>query len=171
MKTKILIAVVVVLAVLVGGAFYFADRMQAPPVPQPMPTIPAPTSTAPGPLPTSTTPTSTTPTSTAGDYLSPTSGPVGTSVTIHGSGFGADNDILMSNFTGAALKDVASTDGTTLTFTVPNTLLPNCAPNQACPDFVMLVRDGAFPISVVTNGTTQDIGTFTVTGGGTPVPQ
>jgi IPT/TIG domain len=167
MKTKILIGVVVVLAVLVAGAFYFADRVQAP---EQVPNIPVSTSTSTG-TPTSTTPTSTTPTSTAGNYISPTSGPVGTMVTIHGSGFGADNDILMSNLTSASFKDVASQNGTTITFTIPSTLLPNCAPNQACPDFAMLVENGAFTISVVTNGSTQDVGTFTVTGGGAPVPQ
>lgn len=169
MKTKILIGVVVVLAVLVAGAFYFADRVQAP-TPQPMPEIPAPTSTPTG-IPTSTTPTSTTPTSTAGDYISPTNGPVGTAVTIHGSGFSGDNDILMSGLTSASFKDVASQNGTTLTFTIPSTLLPNCAPNQACPAFAMLVESGAFPVSVVTGNTTQNVGVFTVTGGGTPIPQ
>jgi hypothetical protein len=92
-------------------------------------------------------------------------------VTIHGSGFGADNNILMSNLTSNSLKDIASPDGITLIFTVPSTLTPNCAPNQACPDFAMLVENGPFTISVVTNGTTENVGTFTVTGGGTPVPQ
>jgi hypothetical protein len=92
-------------------------------------------------------------------------------VTIHGLGFGADNTIEMAGLVGASMKDVASPDGKTLTFQVPANLGPNCAPNQACAQFLMVVTPRAYEVAVITNGRTQNIRTFTVTGGGMQVPQ
>jgi hypothetical protein len=117
------------------------------------------------PVATSTTTTTTppvTPTSTAA--LDPQSGPVGTIVTIHGSGFSADNTIEMNDLVSGSMKDAASPDGKTLTFNIPANLGPNCKPTEACPQFLMLVMPNIYKISVVTNSATQDIGTFTVTG-------
>jgi hypothetical protein len=125
--------------------------------------IPEPTSTpilTPSPTPT---PTSTHPRVTP--RLSPTSGLIGTAVTIYASGFSpTNNTVLMNGLTGAPMKNISSPDGKTLTFTVPPSLAPNCQPDQACPEFLMLVSDNSYKISVVSNGVTQDVGTFTVTG-------
>lgn len=154
--------------VVIGGIFYFV--YSRPPVVG-GPTT-APTSTTPITTPTpapithpvdSSTPTSTIP---GKPYLTPSSGPVGTLVTIHGSGFAATgNTIEMRDLVGTGFKGVDSSDGATLSFVVPGDLGPNCNPDQACPDFLMLVTAGSYPISVITNSTTETIGTFTVTGG------
>ena len=51
------------------------------------------------------------------DSLTPTMGPVGTQVTAHGTGFTAeDNLVLFDGF--GAIPHVASSNGTTITFTV-----------------------------------------------------
>jgi hypothetical protein len=94
--------------------------------------------------------------------LAPQVGPVGTVVTIQASGFTADNTIEMNGLVGGAMKDVVSTDGKTLTFTVPASLGPDCKPMEACPQFLMLVTANTYKVSVVTGSTTLDVGTFTV---------
>jgi len=71
----------------------------------------------------------------------------------------------MNGLVGPGFKDISSPDGNTLTFTVPGTLGPNCAPDQACPQFLMKVTSAPYKISVLTNGMTEDIEIFTVVGG------
>lgn len=113
---------------------------------------------------TTTTSTTTHPTSPFKAYVAPASGAVGTAVTIHGSGFGATNIVTMNGLTSASLKNIASSDGHILKFVVPEELGPNCKPDQMCAQFLLLVSPNTYKISVITGSTTQDIGTFTVTG-------
>ncbi len=59
------------------------------------------------------------------DSLSPTMGPIGTQVTVYGTGFTSeDNLVLFDGF--GAIPHVASSDGTTITFMVPGYLEPYC---------------------------------------------
>ncbi|MFZ1074905.1 MAG: peptidoglycan-binding protein, partial [Minisyncoccia bacterium] len=56
--------------------------------------------------------------------LNPTSGPSGTVVVVSGSGFtSANNSVFFSGIT-SAVADVSSSDGSTLSFTVPSTVAP-----------------------------------------------
>jgi hypothetical protein len=105
-------------------------------------------------------------------YLTPTSGLVGATVTIHASGFAATgNQVTLNGMVSAQLSDLPSPDGKTITFVVPQDLGPNCKTNEACPMYVMLVGVGSYNVGVITNGVTQNIGSFTVTGGGLPIPK
>lgn len=95
--------------------------------------------------------------------LVPQSGPVGTLVTLHGSGFAATGNMIeMDNL--VAAKNISSADGQTLSFGIPSVLVPYCGPNQACAQFILLVTPRTYQVSVVSNGTTtQNIGPFLVT--------
>jgi len=97
--------------------------------------------------------------------ISPTSGVPGTEVTIHGSGFAAsNNDIAFRNsgidFQGqhiGYLNDISSSDGSTLTFNLPDNqgrLLGACAFSQlatteACPTIGLLLPNGESEVFVV----------------------
>jgi hypothetical protein len=151
-----------------GGSFYYFHA-QAPVTP------PAaalnPTSTPPAvPI---VTPTSTgisTSTGT-GFLLSPSSGPVGTVVTIHGSGFAATgNTVTFNSMVGSSMKYLPSADGKTLTFTVPSSLGPNCNLKEACPQYIMMTGPRAYSVSVISGNGTQSVGTFTVTSRGGLLP-
>ncbi|MCX6820086.1 MAG: peptidoglycan-binding protein [Candidatus Adlerbacteria bacterium] len=61
--------------------------------------------------------------------MSPQSGPIGTVVTLYGSGLYGTNTVY---FGGKALDAVYSNNGTTLTFTVPQYISPNCPPGAYC---------------------------------------
>jgi hypothetical protein len=95
--------------------------------------------------------------------LSTTSGPVGTLVTITGSGFTSTGNSIFSN--GHLWSSVASSNsGTNLTFSVPNIVGPSCS-QGACPMYIpsQSLLPGIYPIDVVnTNGTSNAVN-FTVT--------
>jgi len=111
--------------------------------------------------------------------ITPSSGPVGTTVTLGGNGFTADNII---HFGGGAIAHVAaapavfncpmqpagSTGGCgaysqTLTFVVPQSVGPYCAPGTACPMYVQLITPGTYNVSVQNSNGTSNTVTFTVT--------
>jgi len=114
--------------------------------------------------------------------ISPSSGAVGTTVTLGGNGFTSDNII---HFGGGAIAHVAaapavfncpmmpagSTGGCgaysqTLTFTVPQSVGPYCAPGTACPMFMQLITPGTYNVSVQNSNGTSNTVSFTVTGSG-----
>ncbi|HUC31252.1 MAG TPA: IPT/TIG domain-containing protein [Candidatus Paceibacterota bacterium] len=150
------------IAVLVGVFYYFH---------KPPPSSPPPVVNNPPIVVTSTVPTlpiaPSTSTPQSAGTLSPSSGPIGTVVTIHGNGFSSTgNTITLNGLVGASLTDVSSPNGKALMFTVPQSLGPDCKTDQPCPEFLMEVGDGNFTVSVISNGVTQNIGIFTVTGAG-----
>ena len=104
--------------------------------------------------------------------LSPTSGPIGTSVTIYGSGFTSPSYVLIDGQVASA-PIISPSNGNSVPFTVPSSASPQCnlfTSGQKCPQYVMVVSPGVHNISVITaNGTSNSIG-FTVSGGTTQPP-
>lgn len=94
--------------------------------------------------------------------LSPSFGPVGTTVTVSGSNFSLYNNSI--NFAGVnrAVVNVSSYDGKTLQFNVPGT---PCSYGNYCAQVV--IPNGTYPVSVSnTNGTSSSLN-FTVGSGST----
>ena len=95
--------------------------------------------------------------------LSPISGPVGTTITITGSGFtSSGNSVSMKGF--LVGDNLASGDGNTLQFTLPVTLAPHCSAGMACPQFIIAVTAGDYPVIVTNANGTSNSQTFSVTG-------
>jgi len=116
------------------------------------------------------------------ESITPTSGPVGTTVTLGGNGFTADNII---HFGGGAVAHVAASPavfncpmqpvGSTggcgaysqmLTFTVPQSVGPYCPPGAMCPMYLQLITPGAYTVYVENSNGTSNKVTFAVTSGG-----
>lgn len=93
-------------------------------------------------------------------YMSPTSGAVGTSVTVYGTGFSAQGNTL--RFGSGTITNITSYNGTSLTFTVPSYLTGYTS---------SAVTAGSYGISVTNSaGYTSNTATFTVTSGATSAP-
>ena len=111
--------------------------------------------------------------------VTPTSGPVGTSVTIDGRGFSSDNVVHFGNgaiahvgisrtIAIACTNDPSCVGGIHqyLTFTIPDAVGPYCAAGMMCPMWMQKVTPGVYQISVESNGATSNSVPFTVTDGG-----
>jgi hypothetical protein len=165
----LILCLIFVAIIVVGGMFYHTHPAIAPTMPRDIGNPTNQSTTTGGSMTSTTTPTPVSPPApiskppAATSSLNPQNGPVGTMVTVHGNGFGVSNTVEMNGLVAASLKNVASPDGTTLRFTVPSTLEPNCDPGRMCAQFLLEVTPNAYAVSVITNGTTQKIGTFTVT--------
>ena len=93
----------------------------------------------------------------------PSAAAVGMVVTIYGSGFASNGNII--HFAGGAISNVSSYNGTSLTFTVPSSVGPYCAPGMMCAMYMQLITSGTYSVSVQnTNGTSNAV-SFTVTDG------
>jgi hypothetical protein len=160
-----LILLVVAGIVVLGGVFYYFHKVTP---------AQTPAGSTPPIVATSTTPTSTAtstpppPITIYRSYLSPSSGAVGTVVTIHASGFASTgNQVTLNGMVSGSLDNLFSPDGKMLVFTVPSTLGPNCKADQACPMYLLMVTAGSYKVNVILpTGATENIGTFMVTGGG-----
>jgi hypothetical protein len=97
--------------------------------------------------------------------LNPSSGPVGTQVTINSQDIlNATHTVLMNG--DVAAENVTLTDQGTLTFTIPSTLRPVCH-SDICPQFVAVVKPGDYDISIEDDVFGNfSVGTFTVTTSG-----
>jgi len=91
-------------------------------------------------------------------YISPNSGYVGQQVTIYGSNFASSNRI---NFGNGALQNVYS-NGSIISFTVPSSVGPYCAPGTACPQYLISITPGTYNVSVMNSNGTSNIVPFTV---------
>jgi hypothetical protein len=101
--------------------------------------------------------------------LSPVSGPIGTQVSITGSGFTATgNSIGLKGYTAAS--NLTSSDGKSLQFTIPATLAPNCSSGVACPQFILQVTAGDYSVTVINANGISNLQTFTVTSTVTSAP-
>ncbi len=94
--------------------------------------------------------------------ITPTSGPVGTQVTVTGAGFQQRGNHL--KFGTGYIKDLDSTDGVVLRFTIPDGL-DLCAPAGAgpCAGGYPQVFPGDYEIAVMTSAEGSRPVTFTVT--------
>ncbi len=94
--------------------------------------------------------------------LNPASGPVGTVVTVSGSGFASTgNNVSMRNYQVAS--NLTSSDGKTLQFTIPETLAPHCAVGTACPQYIVSVIPGDYSVVVTNANGTSNAQIFSVT--------
>jgi IPT/TIG domain len=99
------------------------------------------------------------------EALVPSSGPVGTSVQVHGSGFATTKNVV--KFGSGYLGNIPSADGRTLRFTVPEHL-DLCPPadlqsNAPCGESMPRVHAGMYPVAVVTRTSGSRELTFRVT--------
>lgn len=90
--------------------------------------------------------------------ISPLSGPVGTEITLTGSGFSGSKNQINFNLPGVGYKffDVASTDGRTLKFQVPANVIDYNGREIPTPR-------GAYQLTVYANNTSSNTVSFTVT--------
>ena len=109
-------------------------------------------------------------------FISPSSGKVGTTVSLTGFGMTTDNTVLMdgmvvarnvpitSSIAVACTTDPSCKGGIrqTIQFTVPQSLSPNCALDMVCPMYVRLVTPGTYQLSVQNNNGTSNSLSFTV---------
>jgi hypothetical protein len=98
--------------------------------------------------------------------LSPTSGLVGTVVTVSGSGFtSSGNHVVTSN--GFAWANVGSSNGSALSFTVPSSAGVYCPTGGqvACPMVMEQIAAGTYLLDVVNANGTSNQASFTVTQG------
>ena len=78
--------------------------------------------------------------------LAPTRASVGDTVTVRGSGFTADNDVLIGP---GDIPHVPSSDGgASLSFTIPGTLGPHCQSGQICPMYLINFAATSGPVQV-----------------------
>lgn len=91
-------------------------------------------------------------------YLSPSSGYVGQQVTIYGSNFASSDTILFGN---GAINNVTS-NGSTITFTVPSYVGPYCASGTACPQYAISITPGTYNVSVMNSYGTSNTIAFNV---------
>lgn len=94
--------------------------------------------------------------------VSPASGPVGTTVTITGRGFGATRNT--ATFGMGYIRNIESSDGTTLTFVVPEGL-DLCPPDTTspCAGAHPRTKAGDYTVSIMIDGKKSNVLTFTVT--------
>ena len=102
----------------------------------------------------------------------PTSGPIGTSVTLTGTGFTSNDIVYFGAGTVSNTPASASADGTVLTFAVPQDIGPYCKPGTPCPYFRRLVTPGTYEVSVMNASTSARSNSvaFTVTKSATTTP-
>lgn len=94
------------------------------------------------------------------DGISPTSGAVGATIFLTGSGFTDSNTILFDSNVAARDVHIASTQGgkQMLFFTVPSSIGPDCQTGQACPQYLREVTPGTYQLSVEnTNGKSNEL--------------
>jgi len=96
-------------------------------------------------------------------YLSPSSGRVGTSVAIYGSGFSSyGNTVRFGN--GGATNLSSINNGTVLYYTIPYSVSPcDVASGTVCPMYAQAITPGTYPISVSNAYGQSSTVNFTVT--------
>lgn len=114
--------------------------------------------------------------------ITPSSAPVGATVTVTGRGFTANNVV---HFAGGAIGNIPSSGGIaiacttdpscvpgirqTLTFTIPSYIGPYCAPGAPCPMYATrIIVPGTYPVYVTNENGTSNSVDLTITGGTIP---
>jgi IPT/TIG domain-containing protein len=94
--------------------------------------------------------------------LQPSAGPVGTRVTITGTGFRDNANTI--NFGSSAYPNVVGQNGTTIVFSIPVATNPPCRnATPPCAIASTLITPGAYALSVTNSIGTSNSTTFTVT--------
>jgi len=97
------------------------------------------------------------------DAIAPVKGPVGTDVTLTGTGFADDSTV---RFGTGMIKDASvSDDGTSLSFTIPSDMGAYCKPGTPCPLYAILVKPGTYDVTVQNGDTQSNAVSFKVTAG------
>ena len=92
--------------------------------------------------------------------VSPTSGGIGSQVTIYGSGFQQTNTVL---FSGGPVNNVSSSNnGTSLSFSVPGSVGADCQPGMMCAMYMRIISPGVNTIAVRNLNGTSNVVTFVV---------
>ncbi len=94
------------------------------------------------------------------NQLSPIYGPVGSYVTVYGSGFASTGNIVY--FGSGAITGVSSYDGKALSFLAPQYLSPYCAPGMYCAQYVVNVTPGTYEVSIDNGFSRSNVVTFGV---------
>lgn len=116
--------------------------------------------------------------------ITPASGSAGTVVTITGFGFSQSNTVYMDGAVAARNVPISSSIAVTcttdpncrggirqtITFTIPDSLSPNCPVGMMCAQYMRLVTPGTYGITVSNGSGISEGLTFTVTSTGTPNP-
>jgi len=93
--------------------------------------------------------------------LDPSSGPVGTKVTIVGSGFSSEGNVI--HFASGGNPSVSSIDGTHLTFQVPRTAGPCDFRGNLCMAADQLIKPGSYSVYVSNSNGRSNALVFKVT--------
>ena len=95
-------------------------------------------------------------------YISPTSGQVGTNVTLLGSGFLPQGNTVIFGGDGSISNVTASQNGTVLTFEVPSQVAPHCDPGMMCAQYMRAITPGTYSVSLENANGTSNTFSFTV---------
>jgi hypothetical protein len=96
-------------------------------------------------------------------YVSPTSGSIGTQITISGTGFSLYGNTV--HFGSGGQQNLPSYNGTTITYTIPSTISPCDVYSYSgyCPTYVQQVTPGTYNVSVTNGNGTSNTFSFNVT--------
>lgn len=157
------ILIIIIVAAAIG---FFAYRTYLPPAPNAGGNPPAGGTSAPASSTPGTGPAASSTGAVQLDSVSPSSGAVGSTVVIAGSGFIADDKVLFNGAVAAAdAHPSSSANGRqSLSITVPSSMGADCKPGQACPMYEILVTPRAYSVTVENANGTSNALTFTVTG-------
>jgi peptidoglycan hydrolase-like protein with peptidoglycan-binding domain len=92
--------------------------------------------------------------------INPTSGKIGSTVTITGSGFTSDSAVYFNNM----WKIPSTVNGNTISFVVPSTLTVSCNSNEMCPALAgMVTPNTTYSVKVQTGNVSSNTVSFLVT--------
>jgi len=153
-KTGTIVLVVVVLILVAAGLFAFMRSNSTPAQTGENPTAPTTqtqnTNTGTTGTHTSTSvttpPKGTTPQKLTIALVSPQSGSIGDSITLHGTGFNSSSVVMLGS--GMVQAQHVSADGASLTFVIPAQAGPYCRPGQVCAQYLVKLQPGTYTLTV-----------------------